>query len=180
MYTPVRGDTCTQPLHRHIYGVHGKSTRQLHVRVDGRCAAAYGPCTRPCNVSCTRPYNVSCACYMAAVYTAVNTPSPAKTARTRPCNGRAVYTARTRPCMGRAHVYTTRLHDCVRAVCTDVFGRVHGAYTAPYTGCVHGPVLVVHTAVYTTRIRPRTRVYVYAYGPSTWPKTAVYTTIQQV
>jgi len=58
--------------------------------------------------------------------------------------------------MGRAHVYTTRLH-----VCTDVFGRVHGAYTAPYTGCVHGPVLVVHTAMYTTRIRPRTRVYVY-------------------
>jgi len=85
--------------------------------------------------------------------------------------------------MGRAHVYTTRLHDCVRAVCTDVFGRVHGAYTAPYTGRVHGPVLAVHTAVYTTRIRPRTRVYVYkgrdtaVYGPSTWPKTAVYTAV---
>ena len=62
-------------------------------------------------------------------------------------------------------VHTTRVHDCIRAVSTYVFGRVHGAYTAPYTGRVHGHVRAVHTAVYTTRIRPRTRVYVY--GPST-------------
>jgi len=42
-------------------------------------------------------------------------------------------------------------------------------------GHVHGHVRAVHTAVYTTRIRPRTRVYVYKGGPSTRPKTAVYT-----
>ena len=41
----------------------------------------------------------------------------------------------------------------------------------------------MHTAVYTTRIRPRTRVYVYKgrvhglYGPSTQPKKAVYTAV---
>jgi len=55
-----------------------------------------------------------------------------------------------------ASVYTNREH-----VCMDVFGRVHGAYTAPYTGRVHGHVRAVHTTVYTTRIRPRTHVYVY-------------------
>jgi len=88
-----------------------------------------------------------------------------------------VYGSSTRP------VYTTRVHDCVRAVCTDVFGRVHGAFMAPYTGHVHGHIRAVHTAVYTTRIRPRTRVYVYkgcvqgVYGPSTRPKTAVYTAV---
>jgi len=119
-------------------------------RVDGRCAAAYGSCTRP-----------------------VNTSSPAKTARTRPCRIHGPYTAVyglygpcTRP------VYTTRVHDCVRAV----FGRVNGAYTAPYTGHVHDRVRAVHTTVYTTRIRPRTCVYVCTavYGPSTRPKTAVH------
>jgi len=147
--------------------VHGKSTRQLHVRVDGRCAAAYGPCTRRCNVSCAR--------YTAAVYTAREHVFARE-------NGpyTAVYGPCTRP------VYTTRVHDCVRAVCTDVFGRVHDAYTAPYTGRVHGHVRAVHAAVYTTRIRPRTRVYVYTctravytavYGPSTRPKTAVYTAV---
>jgi len=68
VHGPWAGDTCAQTLH-HVYGVHGKSTRQLHVRVrtvhgrvDGRCAAAYGPCTRPCNVSC--------ALYTAAMHTA--------------------------------------------------------------------------------------------------------------
>jgi len=44
-------------------------------------------------------------------------------------------------------------------------------------GHVHGHVRAVHTAVYTTRIRPRTRVYVYKGGPSTRPKTAVYTAV---
>ena len=88
------------------------------------------------------------------------------TSHTEPCtcsSTRAVYTAAytavngpcTRP------VYTTRVHDCVRAVCTKVFGPSRPAYTAPYTGHVHGCVRAVHTAVYTTRIRPRTRVYVY-------------------
>ena len=126
------------------------STRQLHVRVDGRCAAAYGPCTRPCNVSCTRPYNVSCACYMAAVYTAVNTPSPAKTARTRPCNGRAVYTARRRPCTGRAH-----------GPCTPLVYMT-----------VHGPSVRTSSAVYMARTRPRTRdVYTALYWSCTRPCT---------
>jgi len=67
----------------------------------------------------------------------------------------AVYGPCTRP------VYTTRVNDCVRAVCTDVFGSVHGTYTAQYTGRIHGHVRAVHTAVYTTRIRQRTRAYVY-------------------
>jgi len=97
---------------------------------------------------------------------------------TRHVRGRvwAVYT--TRP----LYVYTTRVHDCVRAVCTDVFGRVHGGYTAPYTGRVHGHVRAVHTS----RIRPRTCVYVSTctravytavYGPSTRPKTDVNTAV---
>jgi len=92
-----------------------------------------------------------------------------------------VYTVVYGPCA--RPVYTTRVHDCV---CTDVFGHVHGAYTAPYTGRVQGRVRAVDTAVYTTRIRPRTRVYVSTctramytavYGPSTRPKTAVYTAL---
>ena len=149
--------------------MHWKSTRQLHVRVravhgrvDGRCAAAYGPCTRvTCRVSitrrtCTRP---------------VNTSSPAKTARTRPYNGHAVYTARTRPCMARARrahgpstppVYMTvygpsartssavyivrtrgRVHGRVRAVHT---GRTHDTYTAAYTCLrVHGRIWAIYT-----------------------------------
>jgi len=90
-----------------------------------------------------------------------------------------VYGPCTRP------AYTTGVHDCVQAVFTDVFGRVRGAYTAPYTGRVHGRLRVVHTALYTTRIRPRTRVYVstctrpragHLHGrkrPSTRPYTAV-------
>ena len=77
-----------------------------------------------------------------------------------------MYTAREQVTLHR-HVYgvhgksTRQLHVRVRAVCTEVFGRVHGAYTAPYTGRVHGHVRAMHTAVYTTRILPRTRVYVY-------------------
>jgi len=70
-----------------------------------------------------------------------------------------VYGPCTRP------VYTTRVHDCERAVCTDVFDRVHGAYTArtrdvytevygPCTRHVYGHVHVstctrpCYTAVY--------------------------------
>jgi len=93
---------------------------------------------------------------------------------TWPVHGRvwAVYTARP------LYVYTTRVHDCVRAVCADVFRRVHGAYTAPYMGRVHGHVRDVHT----TRIRPPTRFDVSTctravYGPSTRPKTAVFTAV---
>ena len=120
------------------------STRQLHVRVravhgrvDGRCAAAYGPCTRRCNVSCAR--------YTAAVYTAREHVFARE-------NGpyTAVYGPCTRP------VYTTRVHDYVRAVCTDVFGRVHGAYTAPYTGRLHGRVRAIYTAE-NGRLHGRTR-----------------------
>ena len=99
----------------------------------------------------------------------------------------------TRPVNGRVWAvpaYATRVHDCVRAVCTDVFGRVHGAYTAPYTGRVHRHVLAVHT----TRIRPRTRVHVYKgrvhgraraiytaeNGRLHGPSTSVYTAREQV
>ena len=130
------------------------STRQLHVRVravhgrvDGRCAAAYRPCTRPCNVSCARYTAAARHVTRRPCTRPVNTSSPTKTARTRPYNGG----------VWAVPVYTTRVHDCVREVCTDVFGRVHGTYTAPYTGRVHRHVLAVHT----TRIRPRTRVHVY-------------------
>jgi len=160
---------CTRPLHGRVQGPSGPCKRQvglpgrvhfpdgtfpggplrhtvcLRDRVHGR-VTCYVPVTRR---PCTRP---------------VNTSSPGKTARTRPYNGRAVYTTRTRPCRGRAHgpstppVYMTVYGPPVRT--TDVFGRVHGEYTAPHTGRVHGHVRAVHTAVYTTRIRPRTRVYV--------------------
>ena len=88
------------------------------------------------------------------------------TSHTEPCtcsSTRAVYTAAYTAVYGPCTrpVYTTRVHDCVRAVCTEVFGPSRPAYTAPYTGHVHGCVRAVHTAVYTTRIRPRTCVYVY-------------------
>jgi len=88
---------------------------------------------------------------------------------TRPVHGRAVYTARTRPCMGRAHgpstppVHMTVYGPSARTSSAVYMERtrtwnVHG----PYTGLVHGRVRAVHTAVYTTRIRLRTRVYVYS------------------
>jgi len=176
MYT-----ACMENLHGSYTAVYGPSTA-----VYGCCAAAYGPCTRPCNVSCTRPCtwpcNVSYAHYTAAVYTARENVFARKKRPAVPYKRpyTAVYGPFTR------HVYATRVHDCVRAVCTNIFGRVRGAYTAPYTGRVHsrvhGRVRAVHTAVYTTRTRPRTRVYVSTctramctavYGPSTRPKTAV-------
>ena len=151
MYTVI-----TPPCIRRAREVYTAGTRPRTGRVHGRVTCRVHVTRRPY----TRP---------------VNTSSPAKTAHTRPYNGRAVYTARSRPCIRPCTavygpctrpVYTTRVHDCVRAVCMDFFGRVHGAYTAPYTGRVHGRVhgrvRAVHTAVYTntTRIRPRTRVYV--------------------
>ena len=164
MYTDI-----TPPCIRHARDVYTAVTRPCTGRprpcrrpLCGRVRAVYTAVYTPCNVSCAR--------YTAAV----NTSSPAKTVRIRPYNGRAVYMVRTRPCMGRAHglstphvymiarpVYATRVHDCIRAVCTYVFGRVHGAYTALYTGRVHGHLRAVHTALYTTGIQPRTRVYVY-------------------
>ena len=79
-------------------------------------------------------------------------------------------------------VYTTRVHDCERAVCTDVFDRVHGAYTARTRD--------VYTAMYglcTRHVYGRVRVYVSTrtravytavYGPFSRAKTcsrAVYT-----
>ena len=97
---------------------------------------------------------------------------------TRPVHGRAVYTARTRPCMGRAHdpstppVYMTVYSPSVRTSSAVYMARTRPRTQQMYT---HGRVRPVHTAVYTTRIRPRTRVYVYKGGPSTRPKTAVYT-----
>ena len=77
----------------------------------------------------------------------------------------------TRPVNGRVWavpVYTTRVHDCVRAVCTVVFGRVHGVYTAPYTGRVDRRV---HVSTCTRA------VYTAVHEPSTRPKTAVYTAV---
>jgi len=152
---------CRRPLCGRLHGrvtcrVHGRVTCRVHGRVTRRVPVTRPPGTRPSNTS-----------------------SPAKTARTRLYNGRAVYTAVYGPCT--RPVYTTRVHDCM-----DVFGRVHGAYTAPYTGRVHGHVRAVHMAVYTTRIRPRTRVYVSTctrvvytavYRPSIRPKTAISTAV---
>jgi len=160
--------------------VHGKSTRQLHVgvravhgRVDGRCAAAYGPCNVSCTRPSTRPCNVSCARYTAAVYTAREHVFSRENGPYMAVRIHGPYTAVYGPCT--RPVYTTCVYDCVQAVCTDVFGRVHCAYTASYTGRVHGHVRAVHTAVYTTRIRPRTLVYVSTclrvQGPCTRPCT---------
>ena len=74
-----------------------------------------------------------------------------------------VYMAVYRPCT--RPVYTAREHDCIRAVCTAVFGRVHGVYMAVYTRRVHGRVSVLYTAVNRPCTRPRTgRV-----GPCTRP-----------
>ena len=149
--------------------MHGKSTWQLHGRVravngrlDGRCAASYGSCTRPCNVSCTRPYtrpcNVSCARYTAAVRTArehvsarENDPYTAVTAvpYTRPVHGRvcAVHTARLyHPC---TWLCTGRLHGRLRPCTWRVHGPVHGTCTRPYTGRAHGRVHDTYTAAYT-------------------------------
>jgi len=82
------------------------------------------------------------------------------------CRVHGPYTAVYGPCT--RPVYTTRVHDGARAGCTDVFGRVHGAYTArtrdvytavygrAYDGRAHGRVHDTYTAAYTCL-----RVYVY-------------------
>ena len=128
---------------------------------------------------------MSCAPYTAAVYTArrpctrpINTSSPAKTARTRPYNGRAVYTARTRPCMDRVygtavirlHHPCTCLYGRLRPCTWRVHGPVHGTCTRPCTGRAHD----TYTAAYTCL---RVHVYKALYGPSTRLKTAVYTAV---
>ena len=135
MYTAVYG-TCTRPCTWHDTAV---CTRPTAV------TCRLGPCTRPC-----RPTWHVHVCVL-AVYTDVYM------ARSRPfncgvdvctCNGRITVVPYTRPVHGRVcHVvmYTTRVHDCVRAVCTDVFGRVRGAYTVPYTGRAHGRVHDTYT-----------------------------------
>jgi len=111
-----------------------RRAREVYTAVTRPCTGRPRPCRRPlCGRvrPCTRPCNVSC---------------------TRPC---------TRPCNVSCARYTADVYTAREHVCMDVFGRVHGAYTAPYTGRVHGHVRAVHTTVYTTRIRPRTHVYVY-------------------
>ena len=108
----------------HTGRVHGRVTGRVHGRVHGRVTCRVPVTRRPC----TRP---------------VNTSSTAKTARTRPYNGRAVYTTRTWPCMGRAH---GRVHDTYTAayMCLRVYvymGRVHGRVRTIYTvenGRLHG------------------------------------------
>ena len=143
--------SCRWPVHR----VARPSTRR-HVY-----AAVYVSCTRPC----ARPVHGRIT---AMPYT-------------RPVHGRAVYTARAPPCMGRAHgpstppVYMTVYGPSARTSSAVYMERtrtwnVHG----PYTGLVHGRVRAVHTAVYTTRIRPRTRVYV------SMCKRAVYTALLHI
>ena len=104
------------------------------------------------------------------------------------CRVHGPYTAVYGPCT--RPVYTTRVHDGARAGCTDVFGRVHGAYTArtrdvytavygrAYDGRAHGRVHDTYTAAYTClRVQGAcTRpCYTAVYGPSTRLKTAVYT-----
>ena len=102
-------------------------TGRVHGRVTCRVPVTRRPCTRP-----------------------VNTSSPAKTARTRPYNSRAVYTDRTRPCMGRAH----------------------GLSGPPMYMTVYGPSVRTSSAVYMARTRPRTRdVYTAMYGTCTRPCT---------
>ena len=133
--------------------MHGKSTGQLHGRVravngsvDGRCAAAYGPCTRPCNVSCAR--------YTAAVYTAREHVFACKNGPYKPYNGRAVYTARTQQCMGRAHGPSTP--PVYMTVCAQTSSDVYMARTRPRTRDVY-------TAVYGSCTQPCTRQYTAAY-----------------
>jgi len=97
---------------------------------------------------------------------------------TRPVHGRAVYTARTRPCMGRAHgpstppVYMTVYGPSARtssAVYMERTRPIHWTCTRPCTGRAHGRVHDTYTAAYTC--------FTAVYGPSTRPKTAVYTAV---
>ena len=124
---------------RRVRAVNGRVTCRVHGRVHGRVTCRVPVTRRPC----TRP---------------VNTSSHAKTARTRPYNGRAVYTARTRPSMG---VNTARLHHpCTR----DVYTGVYGPCIRPCTRHVYGRV---HVSTCTGHLHGRKR-------PSTRPYTAVH------
>jgi len=174
MYTACTGSLHVRQLHVRVRAVHGRvhavvrpRTGRVHGRVTCRVPVTRRPCTwRPC----TRP---------------VNTSSPAKTARTRPYNGRAVYTASTRPCMGRAHgpstppVYMTVYGPSVRTSSAvymartrprsrDVYTAMYGPCTRPCTRHVYGRV---HVSTCTRA------VYTAVYGPPTRPKTAVYTAV---
>ena len=93
VHGPSAGDTCTQTLHRHVYGVHGKSTWQLHDTYTAAytCLRVQGPCrrrvpgiytaengrlhgrTRPCNVSCLRPCTLRIASCTRQPFSAVYT-----------------------------------------------------------------------------------------------------------
>ena len=180
---PVRPRPCTRPVSRcHMYTditppcirraqeVYTAVTRPctgVHGRVDGRCGAAYGPCTRPCNVSYTRRVTCRVPVTRRPCTRPVNTSSPT-----------AVYGPCTRS------VYTTCVHDCVRAACTDVFGRVHGEYTGRVHGvywpctqpCTRHAYGRVHVST-CLRVQGPCAVYTAVYGPSTRPKTAVYTAV---
>jgi len=133
----------------------------------------------------------------------MNTTSPAKTARTRPYNVRAVYTARTRPCMCRtrpcmcrAHrpstppVYMTVHEPSVRTSSAVYMvrtrPRIRDMYTAMYGPCTHGRVHDMYTAAYTClrvyvyngRVHGKGRaVYTAVYGPYIRQKTPVYTAV---
>jgi len=168
-------------------------TRRVHVhmrRVHGRYTAMYRSCIRSCTgrVRYTAVYGLFTRPIMRtrAVYTAMYGPC-------RPvCT--AEYGPSTRP------VYTARVHDCVRAVCTAIFGRVCGAYTAVYTaGGIHGrvhwpctPPFSPFSAIYIARTRPcngpstcllltvrvlgrYTTVYTGRLAPCTQPCTCMYT-----
>jgi len=158
--------------------VHGKSTRQLHGRIravngrlDGRCAAAYGPCTRPCNVSCV--------CYTAAVshehvfarengrYTLFLHGRITAVPYTRPVHGRvwAVHMTVYGPSARTSSAVCMALTRPVHGTCS-VHGRVHDTYTAAYT--------CLRVYMYGRVTRP---CYTAVYGPSARPKTAVYTAV---
>jgi len=92
----------------------------------------------------------------------------------------AVYTARSRPCTPpctHAYMYTAVTRPCTR----HIHGRVHGQYTAVYTGHVHGSVNV---RVHGPCARPRTRPVVYMAGrpsgPCTRSQTARYGRVRPV
>jgi len=108
----------------------------------------------------------------------VNTSSPATTARTRPCIGRAhnpstppvymtvygpsarissaVYMARTRP--RTRDVYTAVYGPCIRPCTRHVYGRAHVSTCtrAVYTAVLHGRVRAIYTSE-NGRLHGRTR-----------------------
>ena len=147
--------------------MHGKSNRQFHGRVravngrvDGCCAAAYGPCTRPYNVSCTRPCtrpcNVACARYTVVMYTdrehVFGREYGPYTAVKRPLRIHGPYTAVYGP--ARLHhpctwLSTSRLHERLRPCTWRVHGPTHKTCTRPCTGRAHGHVHDTYTAEYT-------------------------------